>query len=507
MDLLEMVVDGACTKNKPYEFTASGNGLTGQIVNMVMPLGGVESGMYRSPKVGEAVLVAFVDSSSKYYLMGYLPKASDQNFNKKINGSEDASEVIDGLGEVLRYKKTGQNDPVSDEYSEIGFYNKETNWKLSASDTAFPKVDTINIHSTGDIHESAVNYHQIDAKRLAILSNCAEGGKDASDHGDFDRAGDDSTLYEGDIHIRANNRIIIKAGASICLQVGRSTITIDDSGISISSKKMHSNIENLYDSSITVSSMLGINMYGTFIMSKTIYGASIEDNFGGEVVTNCGIVRVNGKDIAIKSFNMAYYIRRNIAYGLMYTENLASSVSSMCGADAGTFNGTANKIPAIIGKMGYSVLPFLLKTKLFYTRRDKSAVELENTRSAIDHIFFVFKYLLWTTQRVVFTVLDAALFPALDLSGGTRTTEENEARRDILSLVSMVVEFPIAMYLFKGVSSASMDASPLHTSFLHLTASAEAILVAYKNKILNTQGEAAQGPLAALEIPAAGDAS
>ena len=82
----EMTVIDACTKASPYTFTASIPNSEAVPVKMVMPLGGVKSGLYRSPKVGEKVLVAAVEttgtgvnsSSTTYYLMGYLPNAADQ---------------------------------------------------------------------------------------------------------------------------------------------------------------------------------------------------------------------------------------------------------------------------------------------------------------------------------------------------------------------------------------------------------------------------------------------
>ena len=78
MDLLEMTVDAGCAAGTPYQFTALDASGTRVTVKMVMPLGGNESGLYRSPKAGEKVLVAYT-SGTIYYLMGYLPGGDGGN--------------------------------------------------------------------------------------------------------------------------------------------------------------------------------------------------------------------------------------------------------------------------------------------------------------------------------------------------------------------------------------------------------------------------------------------
>ena len=108
MKLLEMIVTGECVNDNPYRFHARNpNGTAEHTVNIVMPLGGAESGLYRSPRKGESVLVAENDGgdSNMYYLMGYLPD-SEQPFT-----TGDKNKVIDDGGEIFRYKKTGKNGP------------------------------------------------------------------------------------------------------------------------------------------------------------------------------------------------------------------------------------------------------------------------------------------------------------------------------------------------------------------------------------------------------------
>jgi hypothetical protein len=78
MDLISTMVKGECAISNPYQFAIQypTNSKKTVPVNLVMPLGGIESGLYRSPKIGEKVLVASVTgegNTTTYYRMGYLP--------------------------------------------------------------------------------------------------------------------------------------------------------------------------------------------------------------------------------------------------------------------------------------------------------------------------------------------------------------------------------------------------------------------------------------------------
>ena len=85
-------------------------------VKIMMPLGGELNGLYRFPRIGEKVVVAVEGSS--HYLMGYLPTA-EKPFSPKEDGKEK-TDVYKKEGQVLRYKKTGDNTSDAP-YSEIGF--------------------------------------------------------------------------------------------------------------------------------------------------------------------------------------------------------------------------------------------------------------------------------------------------------------------------------------------------------------------------------------------------
>jgi hypothetical protein len=371
MDLKEMMVTNAqgsrgtansddgkyFPENDPYTFFASTDVATPGLphkVKIVMPLGGLESGLFRFPKVGEKVLVGIeqtwepqytniqvggetvrvvtnmVHTPSNYYLMGYVPNTADQPFSplKDENGNTipdpTQAKVIDQQGQVFRYKKTGTNTSA-DKYSEIGFYNKKTAWKPNtvANDAPYPEIDHLNIQSTGDIHSNAQNYHEIKAKRLEILAGVPDSYDHTKDDDEFnwettklplgDTPADDSHLYAGDAHIRANNRIVIKAGDEIVLQVGRSTLRITDAGITLSADKVKGGFANPWNTVLSLTPRDGITMFGQHLNMTGAFDFSLGDIMGGGLSSMAGVIRMKGKDIKASTLTNIGYIGKQAA--------------------------------------------------------------------------------------------------------------------------------------------------------------------------------------------------
>ena len=351
----EMTVSAACTVASPYTFKASLTGRDPITVNMVMPLGGVESGLYRSPKVGEKVLVAAVGEgqSARYYLMGYLPSGGQNgqpffNAGAKDEDTSDAMNVINENGEVFRYKQTGKRGGKEGKnlYSEIGFYQEKTDWKAAEAkkgdyqdfDGDYPKIDRIKIRSTGDIHESAVNHHQMRAKRFELFVDCdlPEKPQDYADNKLFgDRPGDDSTLYAGDAHIRAKNRIVIKAGESIELQAGRSSIIIDDEGVTIASRKTQSNLYNGWDSLLAVKASKGIAMFGQHVNIRGGVDFVLNEGYGGGISSKLGVMRMTSFDLRMLGINTFNYLALGIGNGVDFLANYPTMSAGAAGANSG----------------------------------------------------------------------------------------------------------------------------------------------------------------------------
>jgi hypothetical protein len=228
-----------------------------------------------------------------HYLLGYIPSETyaQGNFLTRLEEENDAEKkaLEEEEGMALRYEQTGKYYPSADDpgdrYSEIGFYKRQTQWvstytnykgvpvnrnedkeredgkesdeayakrlldtcgprKEGESDkdyikrvtTVFPKIDLVNIQSTGDLYSVAQNHQRIKAKRLDVLVDCEnpvynKAKLDRDELPEGDNVGDDSGLHAGDMHIRGSNRVVMKTGQEILLQVGRTVVSLRDDGL------------------------------------------------------------------------------------------------------------------------------------------------------------------------------------------------------------------------------------------------------------------------------------
>ncbi|MDR2096666.1 MAG: hypothetical protein LBP76_14280 [Treponema sp.] len=312
-------------------------------VKMVMPLGGTDSGLFRHPRIGDRILVA-AEAGGINYLMGYMPSTAAQNFNIEEDDPEKA--------EVFRYQQTGRNTdnvPDGEEYSEIGFYHRQTFWKAAEDDREnyadadddYPKIDHINIHSTGDIHENAVNHHQISAKRFELLVDCDDirsfninAKEDNSKKGEDpeeglklplgDNPGDDSELHKGDVHIRAGNRVVIKAEEEIQLQVGRTILTISDEGFNVTSRQTCSNFATTYDATLEIQPRGGISMSGKNIEINAGHELNVGDAMGGSFASTLGVLEIKGREIQIEAYDQTEFAILEAGLGFKLAQALVS---------------------------------------------------------------------------------------------------------------------------------------------------------------------------------------
>jgi hypothetical protein len=308
-------------------------------VTLVMPIGGTETGIGRFPELGEQVLVAeeitLTDgdvTNVEYYLMGYIPSAltTGQPFSAPLSKTE----AVENEGFALRYKQSaGDRESVSDKkpngggHSEIAFYNKATSWMPSADDTVNAVeaktgnavVDHIHIKSTGDIHNEAANYHKIKANRLEILSDCADPdhtrtngdideGKDGAAMPFGDTRYDDHLLHKGDIHLRANNRVVIKAGKEIRLQVGHSVITLTDAMLTAICRKVNQNLVYTWDSALFLTQRSGTTLSGPSVAVSGGTSASVNEAWGGGLTSSLGNVKITGRDIQSSNLTGLDYV-------------------------------------------------------------------------------------------------------------------------------------------------------------------------------------------------------
>jgi hypothetical protein len=356
-------------KNDPFKFYVqmekTDGGITkisSQQVQIVMPLGGMQAGLFRIPRVGEKVLVGFEDSGSNY-LIGYIPTttSSSQNFFQTKGMSQD-----DGRGEVFRYQQTGKKTALAgEEYSEIGFCHEKTAWKaadaasyadIPSAPNDYPLIDRINIHSTGDIHESAVNHHQIQAKRFELLVNCdninhktnrvidEETGMDKEELPLGDFPGDDSVLHAGDFHVRTGSRIVMKAEESIILQVGRTTLEISDDGFSVITKNVSGNLPNTFDTTFNMSPRGGISMGGKSIKLAAGIEFAVKDRWGGSVKSAMGNLSISGRNLGMKSVNASDFAFMVAVQAIETATNIATASVAIANKENLELGNTMEKI-------------------------------------------------------------------------------------------------------------------------------------------------------------------
>jgi hypothetical protein len=347
-----MYKDAANTQKDPYRFWAveipdQEGTLEAFEIIMVIPLGGAYSGLYRYPRIGEEVLVGLQETGGSVvrYLMGYIPTSSNP-FNTSRAGAKETDErienneqVLERQGELLRYASWA--DAWGGPYSELGFYQEpKAQWPLTAGGDDFPSIDVLTLNSTGNIREIAQYHHLQKAARIEILANTPEvidrKTNAIDDHGTLpvgDLPGDDSSLHRGDIHIRAQKRVIIKADEEIRLQVGRSVLRIDDQGINLITKNIAGNYINSYDTTLDMNPRNGINMTGKNIALNAAYRFNAGDGLGGTVATTMGNLNLGGREVGIESYNNAEYWSNILYQALEYLVNTSSGAMALSKAD------------------------------------------------------------------------------------------------------------------------------------------------------------------------------
>ncbi|MDR2952889.1 MAG: hypothetical protein LBU82_06580, partial [Treponema sp.] len=335
----------------PYQFSAQENKNGGykRVVRIVMPVGGSHSGLFRYPKEGEKVLVG-VEESGYSYLMGYLPEDSSKADGVYTGGANHKSVLPSEMaGQFFRYKAP-YDDTAETEYSEIGFYSEPSPYPENAKsqEKGIPpreKNARMNIRSSWDLHEEAENHLRAKAARMEMLADCGGVEYEKDELGKFktdkvrrpfdDQAGDDSELHEGDIHLRAANRVVIKAGDTIQIRVGRSIIELTDSGISVTSRKTDSNMPGSMDSAISVVPQSGVSITGHEVSMNGYYGVKASDGFGGSVASDTGIFRIGAADIKLATISDKAFFGLLVKNTIDLAANTVTTIAGAAGAGAG----------------------------------------------------------------------------------------------------------------------------------------------------------------------------
>jgi len=298
----------------PFTFYALENPTTGSTaipheIQIVMPLGGNDSGFFRQPRVGEKVLIAKGDST--FYLMGYIPR-TQKCFSTFCDGQgADEKHLNDYKAQVIRYKHNGENFTDHD-CSEIGFYSRENEITLKGTDDEKGKffMDDISIKSTGAIRNNASESYSV----LADALKFKVGGKDNKNAG---------------IEISPDGKITINAASSIKLKVGKTSLSISDSGFSVSSKMVDTPIENTYDASLSLKAMSGFSARGMKCSMTGIKGASVNDSMGGKLSVGNGMGNIVGRELELKTYDQTEYAWLSVSNTLDFVFNTLAMSEGM----------------------------------------------------------------------------------------------------------------------------------------------------------------------------------
>jgi hypothetical protein len=484
----------------PYEFYAkkTSRDQNTYVIQLIMPLGGKESGLFRYPKDGETILVDMGGTAGNC-LLGYFPSESEavNNFltNTASSNSDEKNALQNEAGMVLRYEQTGKStapaydaEDTSGRYSEIGFYHRPTQWEPSKKDdyvdtTDIPRIDHLNIQSSGDIHSKAVNHHRMKAKRIEILSNVDASNFSKELKGNNrpfgDKGADVSELLQGDIHIRGSRRIVLKAGSEIRLEVGRSTIVISDAGIILTTRKTHSDIHNSLDTVLSVLPRDGITMFGQHLKLAAAYDWAILENMGSSIKGTAGIMRLEGKDIKASTISGGAYIANFAAQTAAFIDNLVSmSVGthdsddiqeSALPAYAGTFAGVGSTLAGVIIGL--------------------VAGGTGNTDDPDSKIVKFAALAIQMTETVVGVIETVYISP------------EDKIGKDALALAGIIAEWGCLLPIFIAICLASEGPFLLHNDSVHLGNNGYLTMVGTYIKQFSLNYKFTNSPLSGLTPP------
>lgn len=282
-------------------------------INYTMPVGGEKNGQFRFPHYGEKILV--IQQGNAFFLLSYVPNSEEPFFSQEeLDEYEDLQQAnIYCVGKYNPDPKDPKETNVisfdsksKKKSSKVEYSTKKTLWKKSESDEKYPDIVQLDVSSTGDIYTTAGNYNEINARRVGIFSGVdLDTFKENKDSKEglmtlpFDNPDAKPSFQQGDIQIRANKRLVLKAGEGIDIQCGRSIISIDDTGIQIKSAKIDPTYELEDDSTITLSSRTGVDIVGSHLSLNAGIEYSISENMGGNISSMAGIMSVESPHLQL----------------------------------------------------------------------------------------------------------------------------------------------------------------------------------------------------------------
>ena len=440
-------------------------------VRLTMPTGGNLNGMYRFPRVGEKVLVAVEGTS--HYLMSYLPTEE----NPFSPDGEEKMEAFKKEAQILRYKKTGDNTSDTP-YSEIGFYSETTEWlekkdssnKKLETATDLPIVDKLKLTSTGDIESHAQNYNETSAKRIALFAGYGddiekrkakrktnleakkEKGKSVHDEDEDedevidmdafpalpqDYADQDPAFLAGDIQMRAKRRMVLKAERGIDLMVGATVIRLEQSGITMFSRKQSVSSVDSWDSVISVSAREGVKINGTSLKMTAAFGFGISDGWGGSISSLGGVVRLVGSNIRASTICKVSYALKGGFASANFVLNTASAAQGIAQIEKGA-SAKSSTIPSKLSSIAVPIIDGFIG----FNWGLNATVTVTDPAGTLKGLM---EFIM---------ILHSAVHMALEMAFLSEE-QYNSHGREAINMASMIVEYGLVMGMFCGICAST----------------------------------------------------
>lgn len=491
---------------------------------LTMPVGGNQNGLLRLPHVGEKILVS--QQGNQYFLIAYLPNTENMEFREKSADETEADEITSSESLTLRYKSPHafpkENKGRSRKgISEIKFSTQETYWPETKdtikkdSNVDFPSIDRIDVTSAGDVITTAQNYNEINASRVGIFAGVQEDLQKAKDKAKTlsakatnglevlpqDSPDEFPRFSLGDIQIRADKKVMLSAKSGIVLRCGRSTVTIDDTGICLKSGKVSSIYPTPDDSSISITPMAGVSVAGDQVNLKANVKYSISEGMGGGISSLAGVTRINTHDFRVSTNATVDYAGQCFWAGARGVEQAATYVSTITGKHAGegeasdhnTFIRSLLKYGNKI-EMANTILPLL---KTLYWKSGENAFEGDDgSKGSFNDVLGS----CMSVANTIFSVLPI-IYMVLDFSVPIEK-KANKAYAESMNMINSALSYSVLAYLAATICAATAG---IHYNALSLKGNGDTDMVSKTFTTTNLSAVEGLSPVAAVKGAAFGN--
>lgn len=494
---------------------------------LTMPVGGNQNGLFRLPHVGEKILVS--QQGNQFFLIAYLPDTETMEFREESADVTEANEITSSESLTLRYKSPHafpkENKGRSKKgISEIKFSTQKTYWPekkdtiKSDKTVDFPSVDRIDVSSSGDVITTAQNYNEINASRVGIFAGVQSDLKKLKDKattptGDVATNGleilpqdipDEFPKFSlGDVQIRADKKIMLSAKSGIILRCGRSTITIDDTGICLKSGKIASAYPTPDDSSISITPRSGVSISGDFLGLSANIKYSISERLGGSISSLAGVTRINTHDFRVSTNATIEYANQCFWAGARGVEQALTYVSTITGKHAGVDGENADHgtIVRNLLKQGdkvaiaNDVLPLL--NSLFIEGSDHRLKADDGNHKADETRFKDPCSSMISVANIIFSVLPIVNM-VLDMSVPMEK-KQNKAYAESMNMINSALSYSVLAYLATTICTTTAG---IHYNEFALKGSGDIDLISKKIQKTVAMSTKGYSPVAGVGIDA-----